>query len=351
MMTGGGSDQVPLVAVGHSTPPYLSAYHFNNGSFGAKLANPAVLPANGTSDIAFSPTGSHIVYGTGFTSSYLGGHKMDGAAFGVALAAPSNPPTGYVAKVAFSPSGSHVAAAHYNAPAVSVYPWSPNPTIPQLAFGSKVTNPTVQPTGLGLSVAWSPSGSHILVGHSNSPYISAYNWTGTGFGTKLANPAFPNRLPTGGVQGIAFSPNGAYVALAHANTPYITVYSWSAAGFGTIVPDPIASMAISGTPSDIAFSPDGSFIAVSHQFAPFITIYNFNGSFASQILTTGVLPDTGHNVRWSANGRYLAVGHSSSPYGSVFNWFPTISGLSGQKIANPSTLPIGNFGRVAFANI
>ena len=43
---------------------------------------------------------------------------------------------------------------------------------------------------------------YLAVAHLTTPYITAYPWSGSGFGTKFANPA---TLPTGDGQGVAFT--------------------------------------------------------------------------------------------------------------------------------------------------
>jgi hypothetical protein len=46
----------------------------------------------------------------------------------------------------------------------------------------------------------------IAIGHATTPFITAYPWSGSGFGTKYANPS---TLPTGLVWGVAWSTVGA----------------------------------------------------------------------------------------------------------------------------------------------
>jgi hypothetical protein len=42
----------------------------------------------------------------------------------------------------------------------------------------------------------------IAVAHSTTPFVSAYPWSGSGFGTKFANPG---TLPAGDGNGVAFN--------------------------------------------------------------------------------------------------------------------------------------------------
>jgi hypothetical protein len=70
---------------------------------------------------------------------------------------------------------------------VGAYQWSGS------GFGTKFANPATLPVGSGYSVAFSPAGDAIAVAHNDSPFITAYPWGNGGFGTKYANPA---TLPT-----------------------------------------------------------------------------------------------------------------------------------------------------------
>lgn len=122
-----------------------------------------------------------------------------------------------------------IAVAHQVTPFVSAYPWSVS------GFGTKYANPATLPLDNGNSVAFSPNGSAIAVAHDGSPYIAAYPWSAAGFGTKYANPA---TLPTGVGRGVAFSPDGAAIAVAVPSTPNIFAYPWSGSGFGTKYANP-----------------------------------------------------------------------------------------------------------------
>jgi hypothetical protein len=78
-------------------------------------------------------------------------------------------------------------------------------------------------------------GSAIAAAHISSPFITAYPWSGSGFGTKFADPA---TLPPATGRGVAFSPSGNAIAVAHSTSPFITAYPWSGSGFGTKFADP-----------------------------------------------------------------------------------------------------------------
>ena len=89
-----------------------------------------------------------------------------------------------------------IAVAHASSPFVSAYPWSVS------GFGTKFANPATLPTGTGIDVSFSSSGDAVAVAHANSPFVTAYPWSASGFGTKFANPA---TLPTNLALGVAFT--------------------------------------------------------------------------------------------------------------------------------------------------
>jgi len=80
-----------------------------------------------------------------------------------------------------------IVAVHADLPYISAYPWSSS------GFGTKYSDPTALP-GTGNNVTFSPDGNNIIAAHWGSPYISAYSWS-SGFGTKYSNPT---ELPVAG---------------------------------------------------------------------------------------------------------------------------------------------------------
>ena len=71
-------------------------------------------------------------------------------------------------------------------------------------------------------------GPDLIVGHEawSTPHMTAYPWTsGTGFGTKYADPSSALNTGYDVCNDITFSPDGADLAIAHSGSPRITVYS------------------------------------------------------------------------------------------------------------------------------
>ena len=104
-----------------------------------------------------------------------------------------------------------------------------------------------------------PTASYLAIAHASSPNVTVYPWSGSGFGTKFANPA---TLPAGTGTWVNFSPAGTDLAVAHGTTPFVNVYPWSGSGFGTKYADP-ATLPV-GLGFSVKFSPSGNTIAIAH---------------------------------------------------------------------------------------
>ena len=83
---------------------------------------------------------------------------------------------------------------HHGSPYVTAFAWSSS------GFGSKYSNPSTLMPGTARGLGFSSDGNDIFIAHSSSPYISAYPWS-SGWGTKYGNPS---TLPTGTGRSIAF---------------------------------------------------------------------------------------------------------------------------------------------------
>ena len=183
---------------------------------------------------------------------------------------------------------------------------------------------------------------YVAVAHDTSPYVSAYPWSGAGFGTKCSDPA---TLPANNGWGIAFSPSGDAIAVAHDTTPFVSAYPWSGAGFGTKFSDPATLP--TGTGYSVAFSPSGDAIAVAHDTTPFVSAYPWSGAgFGTKFTNPATLPTgTGRGIAFSPAGDAIAVAHVASPYVSAYPW----SGAGfGTKFSDPATLPAGAGRGIAF---
>ena len=173
-----------------------------------------------------------------------------------------------------------VAVAHTTSPFISAYPWSAS------GFGTKFSNPSTLPTGTGLGVAFSPSGTEMALAHGTSPFVSAYTWSASGFGTKFANPG---TLPQTLGYDVAFSPAGTEIAVADWGGAFVSAYPWSASGFGTKFANPATPP--TGLSYGVGFSPPGTEIVVGHDVSPFVSAYPWSTSgFGTKFANPTTLP-------------------------------------------------------------
>ena len=235
-----------------------------------------------------------------------------------------------------------IAVAHVTSPFVTAYPWSGS------SFGTKYTNPATLPgTSLGYAVAFATAGDAIAVTHDTSPYVSAYPWnTGSGFGTKYTNPV---TLPTSTGKGVAFSPADNAIAVAHSGSPYVSAYPWNVStGFGTKYTNPATPPAGGG--NAVAFTAAGDAIAVAHDTSPYVSAYPWSvgSGFGTKYTNPATLPTgTGNGVAFTTAGDAIAVAHGASPYVSAYPW--SVGSGFGTKYTNPATLPTGTGSAVAFS--
>ena len=334
-----------IVVSSPQSSPYIQGYPWSSG-FGTKYSNPGSLPDMGSGGgVAFSPDGNNILFATfGSGNPPLQAYSWS-AGFGTKYSDPSavgSSGLGAIGGVAFSPSGDAVAVGTgfvSGGAAVNVFPWT-NIT----GFGSQYSNPASGPaggSGIGNSVAWSPSGNAIVIGTDSTPYVQGWPWS-AGFGTKYSAPL---TTPVGSCNGVAFSPDGAYLAIASqggVGVLRLAVYPWSS-GFGDPPTIPLSSVP-TGNGRACAWSPDGAYVAVAHETAGYIDSYGWSAGFDGTHSNPTSPGGTGQAVAFSSDGAVLAIGCVASPYVLAY----AFSGGFGSKYTDPGTLPTNPVGGLAF---
>jgi WD40 repeat protein len=314
---------------------YQAAYPFTSGvGFGTRYANPATAISGAASSVDFSPSGNAVAFSTNVTP-FLDVYRWSGNGYGARYADAATIAAGSTACVTFSSQGNAIASVNGTfTPNLEAWPWNA-----QTGFGTKYSNPGTGTLSATRAVVFHPLDTAIAVSSSSSPYINAYTWTSaSGFGTKFANPA---TLPTGAVgaanpRSVAFSAAGDAVAIAHSITPFVTVYPWSGSGFGTKFANP-ATLPVS-TGFGVVFSPAGDAIAVLNGGSPAITVYAWSGAgFGSKYTNPGTLPTGSYAATFTPNGDTIAVADVGSPFIRAYPW-SSATGF-GTVYADPSTLP------------
>jgi hypothetical protein len=69
-----------------------------------------------------------------------------------------------------------------------------------------------------------------------TPFISAWQWSSSGFGARFSNPSV---LPTTVNRDIRFSPTGGALLVTQASTTPLLAYNWSSSGFGVRYTNPV----------------------------------------------------------------------------------------------------------------
>jgi hypothetical protein len=238
------------ISVVHSTSPSISTYPWSGSGFGTKYSDPSTLPSGGA-DVKFSPSGDAIAVSQS-VSPYVVAYPWSGSGFGTKYSDPAILPIDSAYSVAFSPSGNAIAVANedfanqYNN--ISTYAWS------GAGFGSRYSDPAFSFFALyATGVAFSPAGDALAVSGSNttlttSRYLGVFLWSVSG-GFVYGSVKYPSILPSGICEGVAFSPDGNAIAVAHRNSPYVTAYQWTGSDFGSkfVSPTTIPNTALSVT--------------------------------------------------------------------------------------------------------
>lgn len=177
-----------------------------------------------------------------------------------------------------------------------------------------------------------PKNSYVaMTNETTSPYISAYPFSTSGFGTKFSNPA--TALSTAG-RGINFNRRGNYLAAgANLGGANINVYPWSTSGFGTAM-GPYGPTTRS---QSIMWSPDDNDVAVTNgSSSPYFVVYPWSASgFGTKYADPSTLPSAdGSMIAWSNNKTAVFLALRLSPYLQAYSW----SNGWGTRYTDPATV-------------
>lgn len=234
---------------------YLMAYAWSDATgFGTKYSAPGVQPSTEPSRITFNHAGTSFMTDTG-----RGYPWTSASGFGTRY---SNPATtlsgGFTLSVCFSNAddvlffGTRISGGG-NTVYLEAYQWSSS------GYGTKYTNVTLTNTNNNFSdIKMSPYGGKLLTANDASSGaagdmrpVGYVTWDNTtGFGGSFTYPA--TRSGEKGSR-IAFSYSGSAVAIALQNSPYLVAYRWSSSGFGSIYSNPSSLPA--GGANDVTFVP------------------------------------------------------------------------------------------------
>jgi hypothetical protein len=189
-----------VLVVGHSTSPYITAYAWSNSTgFGSKYADPSVLPsARGWGMSSYDRKSLGVAYDARVavarfnTSIPVVVYGIDTAGWQGTYSGPASYPAPYGSDAKFAVNAGYsgylaVSSSSYtspnSSPYIQVYAWTDN-----LGYGTKYSNPATLPTGSVADVSWNNQ-TALITAHTNSPYVTAYPWSSSGFGTKYSDPS------------------------------------------------------------------------------------------------------------------------------------------------------------------
>jgi hypothetical protein len=292
----------------------------------------------------------YFVIATHATSPFITAYEWDkDTGWGAKIADPSTlPPSTAIGLETNSTqqtgTTSHLAdivfVAHGSSPFISAYHFS------RSGWGTKVANPATLIGSTGYAVSFHPTGQAVAVTTGSTPYLHAYAWNNTtkAWGTKYANPSAGLNGLTNDVH---FKPTSTaasgHVAACMGNSPRILVWPFTiSGGFGTKVGNP--SSVPNSTMNKVRFQFNGGKIAGVTQTTPYIFVYPFTTSFGTVLANpaTANRPNgTGNAVAFRPGDTALLIGHVSSPYMTCYAWSTSTSSYP-TKIAAPASPINGN---------
>lgn len=221
-----------------------------------------------------------------------------------------------------------------NSPYLNAYKWTSS------GFGTRYANPSTAVLSVGTgslnSIDVSKNGQNILLSSFESPYIIAYKWSTLGFGTKYSNPA---TLPTTVIQEARFNPaNELSIVAAAGDSVLCAGYAWSSSGFGTKYANPTSFATYSQYTA--CFNPDGNVAVIGGEDTPYIHAWAWSSSgFGTKYsnpstLITTINYDAVSQAKFDNTGNNLIVGsYYNSPIVHAYQW----NNGFGTKYAAPAT--------------
>lgn len=187
-----------------------------------------------------------------------------------------------------------------------------------------------------VQAASSGSSDALAVGHASAPYVSVYEWTGNGLGSKFANPA--SAMTFAGTT-VSFSPDGS--ALAVGGTGF-SVYEWRNTGFGSKYTVPFNATAS----KDAVFSRDGLTLvcdgrAYGWSSSGFGTDYGVvSGTYTGDVVNANVMNATSTVYAYSETSRGVTI-YGFRAWTSGVGWGSNYSLPSGGNAFLSIPRPIG----------
>lgn len=207
------------------------------------------------------------------------------------------------------------------------------------AFGTKYSNPATLPNISGPEVDVTPLGDAVAVAQGNTVAIAAWPWTSSGFGTRYSAPA---SVATRGFS-LKFNPAGNLVSVVSNASPLLATYPWSSSGFGTKYTDPASPPG--GGAQSVDWNPAGNAIVAAPLNGNPPTAYSWSGGYGTNYNAAAVGVTT-NKVAFHPAGTYIGGAiQNTTPGYSRWPWNNPGFG----SIAMPASYPNGNGTSVKFS--
>lgn len=162
----------------------------------------------------------------------------DTTGFGTAYAPPPSYPSSGAQNIFFHPDNSAVGWTSLTGLGPTVFRWNESS-----GFGTQFSNPVGRQNS-GRFSKFTADGLAVITTGSSAPYITAFSWSPSGFGTKYANAAYspPPRSPSDTFTSFSafdISPEGDTIVVGQTGPVNVAAIRWSnASGFGVKLSDP-----------------------------------------------------------------------------------------------------------------
>lgn len=295
------------LALGCAASPYLIIYK-RAGDVFTRLPGPAMSPGGPVYSFSWSPDSTYLAMAFN-DAPYVRLYSRSGDTF-TKLAEPDVLPGTFCNSVTFSPDGLHLAVGAVTGPKGIVYKRVADAftKLPDLPAFNK----------LCYAVAYSGDGSLLAVagGEGSDGLVRLYSRSGDTY-TALAGFQQPSN-PPGRVMCIRF--NADHLLVGHTNSPFLSIYKANANGWWTPVPSPFDT-APSGPVSRIAIDPVGSGFVIGDNVSAGLSFYGRDGDTYSRLGDPAVTPSASvASLSHSPDGKNLAVGLLDTPYIQVYKW-------------------------------
>jgi hypothetical protein len=327
-----------VAAVG-STSPYVTAYGWGDGvGFGSKFTNPSTAAGTSSTGVSINPSNSAIIVGSGGSPTVNAYAWSNG--FGSKYTIPATVPTSS-GSCSFNTAGT-VAAFLYNVTSFPViaYAWSDGS-----GFGTKYANPATTTSGSQRNLQFNSTSTLVTTscGSSGGPWEpNVYIWSDvSGFGSKFTSPFTTNASFTGGSR---FNSDSSAIVFVTSTTPFIHAYAFSGSGYGTKFSDP-ATLSANG--SDIVFNSTSTAIVTSNAAPPGTNAWAWSSSgFGTKYSAPSTTIGSTTAVKFNTANNSLVFSQGSTPWLGAYAW----SNGYGTKYADTSTLHGSSLSNVAFSN-